>query len=270
MKPPSPSLHDAEFKVFDSLCQKDKPDLALRGLWPIKCFGFKEKPGPHDPTPTDDVIARCAASIPLGGAAYFELEAVWPLRKFENNEWVVDRENLARMTNAMTVAQAHKPPGTLVGFFDGFPPRFQDAAAKSYSNVRRVHHRELARQLAGLTDVVDAWFPCWYVGEAVAQDIDLFCDSALIMLSVARQCAKPIYAFLSPQYGGTNVVSAPYWQAQLVFCRQHVDGAVIWGFPKESWDDSAPWWRATKEFMSDHGLDRPVPAPFVAGTGSQK
>ncbi|MFC1608411.1 hypothetical protein ACFL47_10630, partial [Candidatus Latescibacterota bacterium] len=57
---------------------------------------------------------------------------------------------------------------------------------------------------------------------------------------------KPVYPFIWPEYHPSNSqrtgtdVTGPYWRRQLV-----------WGGWQRDWEDDAPWWIATKEFLAE-------------------
>jgi hypothetical protein len=65
------------------------------------------------------------------------------------------------------------------------------------------------------------------------------------------------YAPSTPLIGQN--LTADYWQTQLNTVRQLADGAVIWGgwtmtttapyMYQQTWDDTAPWWQVTKDFL---------------------
>src|SRR5262249_4133499 len=84
-------------------------------------------------------------------------------------------------------------------------------------------------------------------------------------LSEARRLApgKPVYCFLWPQYHDSSTLAyqflpVDYWKLQLQTCRQYADGIVILGCVGKdgkmngwlTWDDNAPWWQATIQFVA--------------------
>jgi len=261
---------DPEFQVFERLLHRPgKPDdLWKQGFRQIKFFSF-----PMAAPPSDARVAELAASVAPGGIAFWDLE-MWNPRVFDGHAWTWNGENYARLQNALTVARANQSPLSQSGIFGTIPPRFQNASKYDYGHHHRQSHREFARRVEPLTDYVDVLFPCFYCATPVAADLALWQDSALIVLSTIKQTDKPIYAFLSPQITGPcdPLISAGHWRGQLDFCyeQDRIDGVVLFGCPGRPWDEDAGWLRATERFMADRGLDRPVPAPFVADTGSQR
>jgi len=66
----------------------------------------------------------------------------------------------------------------------------------------------------------------------------------------------PIYPFIwfryhdsLPNIGGT-ALSADYWSLQLNILRELTDGVIIWNNEAVPWNETLPWWVATKAFMT--------------------
>jgi hypothetical protein len=121
-----------------------------------------------------------------------------------------------------------------------------------------------------MTPYVDAIYPSLYT---FYPDQDGWLKYALANISEARRYGKPVYVFLWPQYHESDpavawrFIPADYWRLELETAKQYADGIVIWGGWQYSgkrlnwlleWDDTAPWWIETQDFMADHGL---VPTP---------
>jgi hypothetical protein len=107
-----------------------------------------------------------------------------------------------------------------------------------------------------------------FVRERLAAKVDFVCPSlytfyddeagwelyARANLEESHKAGKPVYPFLWMQYHGeTGVggkfIGADVWRRQLDVCRSHADGVVIWGGWKRRWDENAPWWQATEDFV---------------------
>jgi hypothetical protein len=114
-----------------------------------------------------------------------------------------------------------------------------------------------------------------FVASILAPRVDFLCPSfytfyddphgwqmvSTMRIEEARRFGKPILPFLWMNYheGGpvrehTVDLPADYWNLQLETVFAHADGAVIWGGWQATWDESAPWWQATRGFLE------PVPA----------
>jgi Hyaluronidase len=82
-------------------------------------------------------------------------------------------------------------------------------------------------------------------------------------ISEARRIGqgRPVYPFLWPQYHDSahalayQYLPRAYWTLQLSTMARVADGLVIWGGwdmkngKPEPWDDKAPWWQATLDFV---------------------
>ena len=83
------------------------------------------------------------------------------------------------------------------------------------------------------------------------------------VIQEGRRYGKRVYVFLWPEYadvalkGSAAFLPPDYWTQQLNTARLYADGIVIWGgydFGRRAyrkWDDKAPWWGATQNFMTN-------------------
>ena len=88
---------------------------------------------------------------------------------------------------------------------------------------------------------------------------------ALAQLNAARAYGKPVYAFLWPRFHDSNrllggrYIGDDYWRMELDTARRYADGIVLWGGWDEGrpaqWDENAPWWRVTKGFLQEDGIE---------------
>ena len=117
-------------------------------------------------------------------------------------------------------------------------------------------------RLAPLAKDVDAFFPSLYTFYA---DRNGWVRYATAQINEARRYGggKPVFVFLAPQYHESNkilggrFIEPKYWKLQLETASQQADGIVIWGGWKNGpaeWDEAAPWWKATKEFLREKGI----------------
>ncbi len=102
-----------------------------------------------------------------------------------------------------------------------------------------------------LAHYVDVVFPSLYTTFPNEGD---WVKYATENLRQARLYGKKVYAFLWPEYNENSKlkgqrISAEFWRIQLETCRRYADGIVIWGGWQKEWDETAPWWIETKEFM---------------------
>jgi hypothetical protein len=74
---------------------------------------------------------------------------------------------------------------------------------------------------------------------------------------------KPVIPFLWFQYHDSNTswkfktIEYDFWLKHLQLCDNYADGSIIWGGRKVTgvmagydWDETAPWWKATQDFVS--------------------
>ena len=126
-------------------------------------------------------------------------------------------------------------------------------------------HRRWQREndaVRSIAEYVDIIFPSLYTFYSKEDD---WVRYAVANLREARRIApgKPVYCFLWPQFHDSTrrayeLLPAEYWKRQLGTCQGLADGIVIWGGVGEagrmngwlSWDDNAPWWKATVEFVA--------------------
>ena len=159
-------------------------------------------------------------------------------------------------------------PGVPFGVYGTVPvPDYwraiRDPASEEFQSWQQDNDR-----LEGVSDRVDALFPSIYTFYTDKQG---WVTYAIAQIAEAKRKAKgkPVYAFLWPQYHGSNRVlglrplDPDYWELQLNTVYQHADGVVIWGGwgdnGPESWNEGALWWQVTKRFMSR--VDQTAPAP---------
>jgi hypothetical protein len=115
--------------------------------------------------------------------------------------------------------------------------------------------------LKPLADKVDYLFPSLYT---FYDDQAGWCLYAKGNLTEAQRYGKPIVPFLWMEYHDSTprigqYLSGEYWRTELDTVRQYASGVVIWGGVKfspnapaynEPWNETAPWWVATKDFLA--------------------
>jgi hypothetical protein len=110
-------------------------------------------------------------------------------------------------------------------------------------------------KLESLVDFVDVLYPCCYT---FYDDRAGWVKYATANIQEARRLSKgkPVIVFLWPQYHNSNatligqLIPSDYWRLQLETAKQYADGVVIWGGFQVQWDELAPWWIETKDFIS--------------------
>lgn len=165
------------------------------------------------------------------------------------------RDHLTRLI-AVIEGFRQARPNMRFGYYSVAPPRVywelldphRAAERQAWENDLTVIARDFAPHL-------DAVFPSLYT---FYPDRNGWLTYAKGNLAAARRLGRPVIAYLWPKFheGGAPEVrgqylSADYWRLQLQTVRELADGVVIWNFESRLlWDDNAPWWLATREFLA--------------------
>jgi len=253
------------FVVFDATLYSNKPDFSAHGIQPIT-IAYAGKFGPDwyknaDRLPDLQAVQAVAREAQQKGhLVVLDIEH-WPLK---------GSPDLVRnsLTKYMTVLEQFREasPGVAVGYYGTTPSPDYWRAIKDTSSQERRSWMEENDQARSLAAAVDVLFPSLYT---FYPDQAGWKKYAIAQIEEARRYGKgkPVYVFLWPQYHESNLIlggrylPADYWLLELETARKYADGIVIWGGwgndnRPAKWDDSAPWWNKTKEFMSAQGLSR--------------
>ena len=256
------------FLVFDGTLYSNKPALSTYGIRPITLvYAGKFGPDWHkqaDRLPdlqTVQAVARDAQQ--KGHVTVLDIEH-WPL---------IGSPDSVRgsLTKYMTVLDWFRAaaPGLAVGYYGAPPVCDYWRAMKDTSSQERQSWMEGNDQLRSLAGAVDILFPSLYT---FYPDQAGWKKYAIAQIEEARRYGggKPVYVFLWPQYHDSNRIlggsylPADYWLLELETAKEYADGLVIWGGWDVTknipmiWDDSAPWWKITKEFMKSRNHSPPV------------
>lgn len=235
-----------QFVVFDSLLYKGKPDLTPLGFRPIKLvYSTKEmfEGGKFDESAWSAAVTR-AASDTVPAALDIEEWRVSGISKGEIGA------NIAKYQKALELARLAAPK-TRIGYYGLVPERNYWAPVKKDRNALK-EWNDTNRSLRVIAEKVDFLFPSIYTFYNDPAGWEIYAKE---MLQEARKFRKPVYAFIWPEFHDSNKelagqnIPAKFWAKELDLCRHHADGVVIWGGFQKSWDENAPWWAATKEFM---------------------
>jgi len=232
------------FIVFDGLLYTGKPDLSAAGLQPINLVYSKSEMfegGKFNETAWSAAVTRSAADMkPL----VLDIEE-WKVSGLPKGEVIT---NIAKYQRALEIARVAAPKSQ-IGYYGLVPERNYWTPVKK--DQQALKEWEATNQsLRVIADKVDFIFPSIYTfyNDPVGWEV-----YAKAMLQEARKFKKPVYAFISPEFQDSKLaghnVPAKFWAKQLDLCRQYADGVVIWGGFQKPWDEKAPWWVTTKEFM---------------------
>ncbi len=246
------------FVLLDSIKANNKPDLASLGFLPIRMI-------PSAVLWTD---GKLTTTIDRPQIQSF-------MRQMKKNHQFIyiDVEHLPFSLD--NLSEFTDSQNTLIAIFDEIKPHHPTAKMGFYSvppvrefygpvrcNTRRLTQwRQKNGLLYPLAKKVDVLYPSLY---AFSSDIDHWKSYAIANINEAKQYGKTIYAFIWPEYHPSvrknnevrEFVSYDYWYAQLEMVYQQADGVVIWtpSAIRFDWNENAPWWLATKDFIAKHGL----------------
>lgn len=252
-------------RVFDGTAYVRKPDLSSRGIekaniiepdryWPK---GPDDDDLP-DPRATQEWLRRIRAKQ---GLLILDVERWW---LGGSNDADV-REALRRYITIfdwLRAAGYYDP----MGYYGAMPNYNPEGFTHPEGSPQRALWRKENDRIQRLADRVDILFPSLYTYDG---DTASWEKRAIATLQEAKRMAhgKPVYPFIWPQYEGVkNPLGLHYmprdqWARELEVISQNADGMVIWGGiqlhaqdPAPDWDESAPWWQATLEFLTHQHL----------------
>lgn len=253
------------FAVFDGTLYFNKPDLSAYGIEPIT-MAYAGKFGADwhkqsDRLPNAESVQAVAREMQnKGRVVVLDIEH-WPLK---------GSPDLVRnsVTKYITVLEWFRAvaPGLSLGYYGAPPIRDYWKAIKDPSTQEHKTWMAENDQIRSLANAVDAYFPSLYTFYA---DQEGWKKYALAQIKESRRYGngKPVYVFLWPQYHESNrllggsFLPEDYWLLELETAKQYADGVVIWGgWGKNNrpaqWDETAPWWKVTKEFIKRSQLSQ--------------
>jgi Hyaluronidase len=248
-----------QFTVFDATLFTQKPDLTQYGLkriavvyagslWPLR------KVSDQANLPDKNLI-RPVVQLANQSAAILVIDIEqWPL--------VGDPAAVAESVKKYeTVIQWFKQPipSLKVGLYGAPPIRDYWDSVQGGDSPRYALWQKENDDLAPIVQLADVLFPSIYT---FYEDRDGWRTYAIAQIQEARRYAggKPVYVFLWPQYHPSNkklantFLAGDYWRLELETVRKYADGVVIWCCPSpQAWDNEAPWWIETQEFLKEIG-----------------
>lgn len=241
---------DKPFQIFDALLFNNKPSSDDLKMTPTRVV-YEAELWPSDSTtlalPDSSAVRRAASAASASGK----------LTIFDIERWPASAADTASIGNYSQVLRwiKQQAPALQFGFY-ALPPvtdywRSQSsdslAAWKSDNDTFRF-----------VADDSAALFPSAYT---FYEDRAAWVRFAAAQVTEARRLAngKPVYLFLWPAYHDSNTalagqpLPADYWKLELDTARALADGVVLWGGYMQQWDENAPWWLVTKDFVRKQG-----------------
>lgn len=234
-----------QFRVFDAMLHKSKPDLSEYGMEPVNLIyegSLFDSRFPDDPAPSPAAVRNAALRATTEpGITVLDVE-----------RWIYLPDATQRYVDLIRRMKTVSP-GIRVGYYSVVPKRDYWRAKEGRNSPKYAEWQHENDQLQPLADKVDFLFPSLYTFYDYQPGWVAYAEENL---REARRLAngKPVYAFLWPTYHESNaqlkgkLVPAEFWRLQLETVSRLADGVVIWG--GGSWDPGAPWWLETQTFLS--------------------
>ena len=258
------------FLVFDGTMYRNKPDLSQFGIEPINILyesRIWEKGASRNELPSKARVQQLVQEL---GATRWLVMDIETWRLHGTDGYVADQ-----VRKYVTVMEwVHEAmPGITAGVFGKTPIEDYDRSTRLPGSWRYRGWQTENNRVTLLAQSVDVLFPSIYTEYPDQQGWVTF---ATENMKEAKRYSKKSYVFLWPQYSENNrllahqYLPADFWKRQLETVWQHADGIVIWGGwdGKRNdfleWDDEAPWWKVTKEFMKSRDQSPPAAPTSLA------
>lgn len=258
--PLSWAVENQQFMLFDEIRLKNKPNLTkygLKKLHLVPAAAMWPKGATLDEPNPEYVKRYIKWEYPKKDIICLNIEH-WPVTLNRMDKTTVDR-NIEKLLSVFRAAKSVRP-NDLIGYYGIIPIRDYHAPVKNIQH-EMVKWQDANRYLNRIAKEMDVIFPSLYT---FYKDQNGWKKYAKVNLQEARRYGKPVYAFIWPQYHGSNkklggkFVGKEYWKVQLETVYQYADGVVIWTpwTNRGYWDENAGWWIATKEFVSEKKLNK--------------
>ena len=252
------------FVVFDGTVYANKPDLSQFGIEPINIVYEGQifvKGAARDDLPNKATVQQVVRGLGTSHLLVMDIER-WPVVGTDQ----VVADSVSKYVTVM--GWVHEAmPGITAGIFGKTPIEDYNSSAMLLGSGRYLGWQSENDRVIPLAQSVDVLFPSIYTYYPDQQGWVKF---ATAMMQEAKRYGKKSYVFLWPQYSennpslGLQYLPADYWKLQLETVLQNADGVVIWGgwdsktWAPSEWNESAPWWKITKEFMKSRDQSTPT------------
>ena len=270
---------EREFMVFDDIRLAGEPNLVQDdGLQSLQRFThwYFWVPGEDDSEPDLD---RLKDNLRYLDPRSFFVVNIEHWRTYGDEAVVA--ESIRKLTLVIdTIKEVH--PNVVTGIYAMMPVRdYFTPVRHEYDSPEFDEWAATNARLQELADHVDVIMPSLYTfypdyeadGSPRIWERDRWVRYATANLLQARQYGKPVVSYLWPHYhgGGGSAdpdspfyrywkyqpIGAEFWEVILETVYQYSDSAAIYEGLPVGWDDSAPWWLATQDFLSEVVPARP-------------
>jgi Hyaluronidase len=251
---PAQTAPQAKFVVFDSTVYKGKPDLESFGLRPISVVGASSmwtKSSDTNNVPDPAIVRTLALQANQStGIAAIDIEQ-WAL----DGDPATVAKSIEKYMKTLQMFQQYAP-SLQVGYYGVAPIRDYWDSIGALTSPGYWAWQQANDHVSSIAHQANALFPSVYTFYA---DQDGWQKYAIAQISEARRIGpgKPIYVFLCPQYVDGDLsgdyLPASYWRMELETAKKYADGLVIWDGWNQAWDNNAPWWLETQQFLREIG-----------------
>lgn len=235
------------FTVYDATLFSGKSSSApwktIRGLYSGNLWRANED---RSLLPNRDNVHQLALSLTDDSPVFLDIEH-WPVKRYADGLY---RENL--ITIAKWVKRSN--PDLKIGYYDIVPRSNYNDAIRPITDPQYSQWLSDCRMVADIADHVDVIFPNLYTYVDNPIMWRVYAERNILEAYRYRTKCKVI-PFLWPQYHeshpvlGLQYIKTDDWIDQLNHVYALADGVVIWGGYQQAWNESAPWWIATKTFI---------------------
>ncbi len=149
-----------------------------------------------------------------------------------------------------------------VGYYSKPPVPVYSAVQRGTTDPRYLKWQKKNDRLQELADAVDVFFPGCYPNNA---DQNGWVRKCVALINESRRLGDPrkeVFPFIKPRYHNNaanglanDPVPKDYFLLQLKTLKnppdgsRGADGVIIWDGSRLPWNEQAPWWQATLEFL---------------------
>lgn len=248
---------NAEFKIYDAMLHKGKPDLSVLKIKPMPIIY-------ESALLTTKNIAELPNNKNLSSAVNMVNAKGYDSAIIDIERWPVtgsDKTVKQSLSKYKKVVDDFKIKGVnkSIGYYGVLPVQDYWRAVSKPTSSKYISWQKDNDRLLSLVDSVDVLYPSLYT---FYNDQENWVKYARAQILEARRIAngKPVIVFLWPKFHDSNrflknkYVPADFWRTELETAMELADGVVIWGGWKEEWDPNAEWWIVTRNFIVDNKL----------------
>jgi len=201
-------------------------------------------------------VTQWLSGVPASAAVFINLEpseAAWPYWHVLNSQGTaVNPTGLANRVQLLEWFRSRRPD-CRYGYFAQVPwPWTEPGDAANLESWRKV-----VKDSSVLTRSVDFLVPQIYVRPNWSLEFAALCVDRMVLACRDYAPGKPVYPILSPYYRAVEAeefMPPLWWRALLEHAFLLSEGPVIWGGYLAEWNEDAPWWRETTDFLSKVGV----------------